>query len=219
MNHKLLELRALAEVALARSTASHGLTTEDVHALSVALGALTVHDLPALPRPEHQEPAPPKGWREVPLFVGAGVHASLFVVPAGAALPLHDHPEMTVFLRTMVGRLRIRSFDWASDVGPGLAREIANIETTPDAPPCVLLPERGNLHAIESASEGDSVFLDLFAPYYDDALRPCTCYREIVGFEEQRQGERLVRLVAAPELDPEHGPERGPEHHEPPQSA
>lgn len=167
--------------------------------MSAALSTLTREDLPTL---DSLGPATSEGWREVQVFGGGGVHASLFLVPAGASLPLHDHPRMTVFLRVVAGRLRIRSLDWVTDAGPGLVREIANLEVPSEAPPCILFPEHGNLHAIESAHDGESIFLDLFAPYYDDTLRPCTCYRETATLSWR--GETLICLEAAPDLDPDH---------------
>jgi len=38
----------------------------------------------------------------------------VFVLPPRAAIPLHNHPGMTVSSRVLFGRLHVRSFDWAS---------------------------------------------------------------------------------------------------------
>ncbi|PNH01770.1 putative 2-aminoethanethiol dioxygenase [Tetrabaena socialis] len=37
----------------------------------------------------------------------------LFCFPAGATIPLHNHPGMTVFSRLLFGRLRVSAYDWA----------------------------------------------------------------------------------------------------------
>lgn len=36
----------------------------------------------------------------------------VFLMPAGAAFPYHDHPGMTVFTRVLAGSVRIRNLDW-----------------------------------------------------------------------------------------------------------
>ena len=38
----------------------------------------------------------------------------VFVFPANAAIPLHDHPAMTVFSKVLYGALAMVSFDWAA---------------------------------------------------------------------------------------------------------
>ena len=37
----------------------------------------------------------------------------VFLFPAGAAIPLHDHPKMTVLSKVLYGALAMKSFDWA----------------------------------------------------------------------------------------------------------
>ena len=36
----------------------------------------------------------------------------IFIFPAGAAIPLHDHPTMAVFSKVLYGSLEMSSFDW-----------------------------------------------------------------------------------------------------------
>ncbi|HEY0515382.1 MAG TPA: hypothetical protein VGH73_26030 [Thermoanaerobaculia bacterium] len=149
-------------------------------------------------------------WIEEELFSVPGAHASLFLVPRGGVLPLHDHPDMTVLLRVVAGRFSIRSYDWAAeppDADPPvsrLARQVADRVVTGADPVQVLLPGQGNLHRIEALEEG--AFVDVFSPYYSEADgRPCTYYREKGGEKGgekgavEAAGERLVRLVACSE--------------------
>jgi hypothetical protein len=45
----------------------------------------------------------------------AALTIGVFSLPQGAAIPLHDHPGMTVFSRLLYGRLHVRSFDFVVD--------------------------------------------------------------------------------------------------------
>jgi len=138
-------------------------------------------------------------WTERLLFERPDLHASLFLVPAGRELPLHDHPGMTVLLRVLAGRLEIRSFDWVPG-SPGFARARPARTVGPRDCCDVLGPRDGNLHHLRALE--DTAFVDLFSPYYDEeAGRPCTYFRQ--EGEIEVGGERRVRMVEAPELDPE----------------
>ncbi|HEV7671235.1 MAG TPA: hypothetical protein VGS22_22180 [Thermoanaerobaculia bacterium] len=138
-------------------------------------------------------------WTERVLFERPAIHASLFLVPAGRELPLHDHPEMTVLLRVLAGRLEISSFDWIPG-RPGFARARPARRLSPGDRCDVLGPRDGNLHHLRALE--DTAFVDLFSPYYDEAAgRPCSYFRQ--DGEVEIDGERCVRMVEAPELDPE----------------
>lgn len=138
-------------------------------------------------------------WGEEEVFSDAGARASLFLVPRGGVLPLHDHPGMTVLLRIVAGRFSVRSYDWADPPGSGLARPVGEFVLAAGDPVQVLFPNRGNLHRIEALEDG--AFLDLFSPYYcEEEGRPCTYYREEGSVEAD--GETLVRLVGIPRRKP-----------------
>jgi hypothetical protein len=167
----------------------------DLSALAAELESLSCIELEAdLSALDRSAP-----WCERLLFERPEIHASLFLVPAGRELPLHDHPEMTVMLRVLAGRLEIRSFDWVPEL-PCHARA-RPARTVGPADRCdVLRPRDGNLHHIRALE--DTAFVDLFSPYYDEAAgRPCSYFR--LEGETEIDGERLVRMVEAPELDPE----------------
>ena len=63
----------------------------------------------------------------------------VFLFPAGAAIPLHDHPKMSVLSKVLYGALAMKSFDWA--VPPtaadleALTAEISRQEERGGAPP------------------------------------------------------------------------------------
>ncbi|HXU32623.1 MAG TPA: hypothetical protein VN851_18805 [Thermoanaerobaculia bacterium] len=191
MHPKLCRLADLAEREFSVGTSA----VPALSALSAELEALSCADL------EVDLAALDRGapWTERLLFERPDLHASLFLVPAGRELPLHDHPEMTVLLRVLAGRLEIRSFDWLPD-RPGLARP-RPARTVGPADRCdILRPRDGNLHHLRALE--DTAFVDLFSPYYDEAAgRPCSYFRQ--ESEVEIDGEGLVRMVEAPELDPE----------------
>ena len=56
----------------------------------------------------------------VHLFSDAAFSMGIFVLPAGAKIPLHDHPEMTVLSKLLYGTLQVTSYDTGELVG-GLA--------------------------------------------------------------------------------------------------
>ncbi|PNW86576.1 hypothetical protein CHLRE_02g092284v5 [Chlamydomonas reinhardtii] len=107
----------------------------------------------------------------------------LFCFPAGATIPLHNHPGMTVFSRLLFGRLRVSAFDWVVQPpepiteGSGHRAQLvydATVEAS--SPPLVLFPASGgNLH--EFTAETPCAVLDLLTPPYEPPTRNCTYYR------------------------------------------
>lgn len=55
------------------------------------------------------------GYQEV--YSGPDLTLCIFVLRAGARIPLHDHPGMQVFGRLLFGRMRVISFDLESPCG------------------------------------------------------------------------------------------------------
>src|SRR5437763_10824526 len=90
-----------------------------------------------------------------------GPHATIFPLPRGAVIPLHDHPSMTVISKVLHGRMRIESFEWI-DAGSGEARSLGARDVDESSEPMVFGPQPGMLHRIAALS--DCTFLDLFAP-------------------------------------------------------
>lgn len=175
----------------ATDLAGRALVNGDEGEASAALAALRAEDF-AIPGKLARIDRS-RSWIEEEVRSAPGFHASVFLVPAGAVLPLHDHPGMTVLLRTLAGRFAIRSYDWAES---GLARIAAERTVSPSDPPQVLRPDQANLHRIEAVEDG--AFLDLFSPYYsEEEGRPCTYYLEAGTVE--KDGETLVRLVPCSE--------------------
>ncbi|XP_025822591.1 plant cysteine oxidase 4-like isoform X1 [Panicum hallii] len=108
----------------------------------------------------------------------------VFCFPAGATLPLHDHPEMVVLSKLLYGSVRVRSYDWVAAPPRsgarkcGLARVVAADEVR--RAPCeasVLFPRSGgNLHAFTAVTP--CAILDVLTPPYSEE-RPSTYFSDV----------------------------------------
>lgn len=141
----------------------------------------------------------------------------VFCFPAGATLPLHDHPEMVVLSKLLYGSVRVRSYDWVTTPpcsAPrkcGLAMVVAADEVR--HAPCkasVLFPRSGgNMHAFTAVTP--CAILDVLTPPYSEELgRPSTYFNDVripslPGFaflEETDLPEDFI-VAGAPYVGPE----------------
>lgn len=135
----------------------------------------------------------------------------VFLLKSGASIPLHDHPGMHGMLKVMYGKVRISCFDRAERPASGpqeaqppppappgaLLRSVlrSSEEYTEESGPCVLSPDRDNLHRID-AVDGPTAFMDILAPPYDpDDGRDCHYYKVLTEAEDTEQKEKEVWLV------------------------
>ncbi|CAO2207074.1 unnamed protein product [Urochloa humidicola] len=140
----------------------------------------------------------------------------VFCFPAGATLPLHDHPEMVVLSKLLYGSVRVRSYDWVAAPPPssrkcGLARAVAADEVR--RAPCeasVLFPRSGgNLHAFTAVTP--CAILDVLTPpYSEEQGRPSTYFSDIpipslpgFAFLEETDLPEDFSVAGAPYLGPE----------------
>uniref|UniRef100_UPI00358EC98D 2-aminoethanethiol dioxygenase isoform X1 n=1 Tax=Myxine glutinosa TaxID=7769 RepID=UPI00358EC98D len=102
----------------------------------------------------------------------------VFLLKPNSTIPLHDHPGMYGFMKVLYGRLCVTSYDPKEKCGTSQRATLAGrVELESFHQPCVLTPEKGNIHEV-SAAFGPAAFLDILAPPYDDeAGRPCHYYR------------------------------------------
>nr|CAB3498738.1 unnamed protein product [Digitaria exilis] len=101
---------------------------------------------------------------------------TVFFLPQGAAMPLHDHPGMTVFSKLLVGSAHVVSYDWVcprvcavagSSKSEMLAEKVLDREFTSASGAWVLFPETGgNLHRFVAVKDGPCAFLDVITPRY-----------------------------------------------------
>lgn len=147
------------------------------------------------------------GYQEV--FHCREMTVCIFVVRAGASIPLHDHPGMHVFGRLLFGRMQVLSVDvdmTSSELRP---RAILRGEAVlgPEPVSYSLGPSSGNLHELKAID--DCAFFDVLTPPYDENTgRDCTYYK----LEPCAGGHVLVPAI--PHFWLESIPYRGPKFNE-----
>jgi hypothetical protein len=161
-------------VAEAEAAARGGWSDEAVASLAESTRSLRCNvdelaRLLALPEADH-------GFREEVFMTDPSFHASVFALAEGETIPLHDHPRMDVISKVLRGRARLRAYEWV-DAAALRARACGELILGEDDGALVLRKSPGTIHTI-TALEG-TAFLDLFAPYYDDVVRPCHYYKEV----------------------------------------
>merc|ERR1712018_772661 len=102
------------------------------------------------------------------VYSGPEMTLCIFLLRKGAGLPLHDHPDMSVFGRLLFGRMRVLSFDFVepnhrqptSHLGAfGYAGVLQSDCTIGPEPTMYSLgPQEGNLHEITALD--DCAFFD-----------------------------------------------------------
>lgn len=158
----------------------------------------------------------------------------VFLLRHGASIPLHDHPGMHGMLKVLYGKVSIRSFDKlleptdettpvnnqypqfdpplpAAPQSDSLRRSVLRSvgEFSADSGPCLLSPQRDNLHQID-AVEGPAAFLDILSPPYDpEDGRDCHYYKVLQPVsaegtdsemkQQEQQGEEGMWLLEIPQ--------------------
>ncbi|KAD5961096.1 hypothetical protein E3N88_12569 [Mikania micrantha] len=120
----------------------------------------------------------------------------IFLLPPSGVLPLHNHPQMTVFSKLLFGTMHIKAYDWVVDDGASISTPKANSSKGEVGPvsarlaklkvnsaftaPCntsILYPEDGgNMHCFTAITP--CAVLDVLGPpYCDPEGRHCQYYR------------------------------------------
>lgn len=122
------------------------------------------------------------GWLGLDLLDLPQGHASLFLLAPGGAIPPHDHPGMTVLTRVLLGRARVRAWDWLDAApAPGEAagaRLALDAELDATSPVLWTRPDSMNIHAIEALAP--LAFVDVLVPWYSPDRR-CSYYAALPG--------------------------------------
>ncbi|OWZ00041.1 hypothetical protein PHMEG_00028853 [Phytophthora megakarya] len=123
----------------------------------------------------------------------------IFILPPGVAIPLHDHPGMSVVTRLLYGSLHVKSYDLVQiDAAPLGKRQMARIRadevvTAPHT--AELLPDCGNLHELVGGDDVGCAFFDIITPPYDaNEGRDCTYFRVVDSPQQESNDEELVML-------------------------
>lgn len=149
----------------------------------------------------------------VDIYDDPNLSVGIFILKPGMKLPLHDHPHMYGLIKVIAGVIKITSFSLNTEAtrkagGDGFEmktklssfihsfigdnnffrKEItaelsSEILATADTGSCVLEPEKGNLHEVESVG-GPAAFIDILSPPYETYIpnvgpRKC-CYYKVV---------------------------------------
>ncbi|KAL1529659.1 hypothetical protein AB1Y20_000600 [Prymnesium parvum] len=180
----------------------------DLDAARSAMDALTASDVGLNPS-DRAPPGAPITYRHV--FGDDRFTMAIFYLPKGTRIPLHDHPEMTVLSKVLLGSLCVTSYDMPA-AAPRTARSRFSFFTQPRVLHCAsptktlvtapcdtlrLEPLTGNIHQFEAVE--DTAIFDLLAPPYNDrAGRSCHYYR----VEAEREGgvSELVEIDWPPWL-------------------
>jgi len=148
----------------------------------------------------------------------------IFCLPPTGVIPLHNHPEMTVFSKLLFGTLHIKSYDWVKDAATGsaliadpsdgrsgearLAKVKVNSKFTAPCSTNILFPaDGGNMHCF-TAKTPCAVLDVLGPPYSDPAGRHCQYYldspfpkftmKELTVSEEERDGYAWLEEIERP---------------------
>ena len=113
----------------------------------------------------------------------------LFFIPANGVIPLHNHPEMTVFSKLLVGNMHVKAYDWATaEEAESKSKDVRRRRRLGKlkadgviSAPCetmVLYPETGgNIHCFTAVTA--CVVLDVIGPPYSKQQgRDCSYYSD-----------------------------------------
>lgn len=148
----------------------------------------------------------------VDIYDDPNLSVGIFILKPGMKLPLHDHPHMYGLIKVIAGVVKITSFSLNTEATKKAGGNIVNefcflyfinlfigdnnffykeltaelsseIFATSDTGSCILEPEMGNLHEIESMS-GPAAFIDILSPPYETYIpnvgpRKCKYYKII----------------------------------------
>lgn len=184
----------------------------EVRAADLRLVPRRADNSPAGGRPQlpYQHGAPPVTYMHI--CETDQFSMGVFLLKSGASIPLHDHPGMYGMLKVMYGKVRISCFDRLDRPGAGSLSPAqrgalrcsvlrSSGEYTEDSAPCVLSPDRDNLHQID-AVDGPTAFMDILAPPYDpDDGRDCHYYRVLTEAEishAEKEKEVLLMEISQP---------------------
>jgi cysteamine dioxygenase len=172
MEINLLALEKLSTPDL--ETMINELIKEDFSKLTVADLGITAPSLPS---------GPSDRWVYFPIAEEREFTLAVFGLRKGQKLPLHDHPEMTVFMKPLFGTLRIRSF--ACNEHLVITNTIQQIAKFPEI--IEIGTNTPNIHEIPA--EDDCAFADIVFP-------PYTIFgqRAITYFQVSQSGTRLEKI-------------------------
>jgi len=109
---------------------------------------------------------------------------SIFALPEGNSLPLHDHPGMYGFIKCIHGSIALQSYSAVKEHSEFskisgrcviTSKEQDAVFTETDKNVALLEPIKGNIHTI-TAIGGSAAFIDFLAPPYASGEHDCHYY-------------------------------------------
>ncbi|KAG6612688.1 2-aminoethanethiol dioxygenase [Phytophthora cinnamomi] len=213
----LESIQQLLVAAIAQSDgAPHALTAAEIAPIEAICDQLFPANFQLkVPGTDAGEPERPKRVHYQHVYEDETFSIGIFILPPGVAIPLHDHPGMSVISRLLYGSLHIRSYDLVKG-GDGAATATAavagkkqtarlHVDEVLTAPHTTeLLPDCGNLHQLVGGDDIGCAFLDIITPPYDSTNgRDCTYYRVLDSADshDDNNGHKLVTLETFNPLD------------------
>ncbi|MEW5310685.1 MAG: hypothetical protein WDW38_002457 [Sanguina aurantia] len=181
-------------------------------------------DAPQSPGKGYRQAVNPAGGQAssltyLPVYEDMHMTMGIFCFPAGAIIPLHNHPGMTVLSRLLFGTLEVTGYDLVEPVPqsrqqsgnpfasmfkkPSLpqfvARQVVGVRVVAPAAPLVLFPnEAGNVHEFKAHTA--CAVLDLLCPPYNPSGgRDCTYYEVLRSRQQLAPGTTLLGELPIPE--------------------
>ncbi|TVU45848.1 hypothetical protein EJB05_05352, partial [Eragrostis curvula] len=133
----------------------------------------------------HQSP-PVLTWKII--YECTTFKVAVFFLPMGVAMPLHDHPDVTVISKLLVGSSHIEAYDWVSPcvnaAGSGsamLAKKVTDQHVT--APSCASVKIRDYIHRFMAGQDGPCAFLNVFVPLNSPTKQQCSAFYQDFPYE------------------------------------
>ncbi|KAL8240726.1 hypothetical protein R6Q59_014081 [Mikania micrantha] len=174
-------------------------SAEGIEHLKAILNGMTAPDVGVWPNMSYFKAKETTGFPKITylhLYDCDKFSIGIFLLPPSGVLPLHNHPQMTVFSKLLFGTMHIKAYDWVVDDGASISTPKANSSKGEVGPvsarlaklkvnsaftaPCntsILYPEDGgNMHCFTAITP--CAVLDVLGPpYCDPEGRHCQYYR------------------------------------------
>jgi len=98
---------------------------------------------------------------------------AVFLLPKGVAMPLHDHPGMTVASKLLYGMVEVEEYDWV-DKPKGFCRKYTEKGDANEMKVHAIGAEYCNIHTFKAIT--NSAILDIITPPYDPKTRSPNFY-------------------------------------------
>jgi len=204
-------LLQLCHTVKAMVASGQPLQRSDIQTISTLLGGIPLRELGVFPPASSSNAEAKPQW--CPPITYLHIHEcqdyaiGIFCLPKYANIPLHNHPEMTVFSRLLYGNMHVKSFDVvavpAGDIKAGqcAVKPVRDSQMDAAGEPSVLFPSSGgNIHSFTAVT--DCAVLDvLLPPYAQGEGRDCTYYQE-VGVNSGSASQDMAELHVLEEFEP-----------------